>query len=78
MKSRPRHRQATSFQERLARFSRDVRERAIALPPGEERNALMKKLERTQWAVQMSEWLNSPNQKAAPPPGNAELLDREL
>jgi hypothetical protein len=58
----PPRKQATSFQERLARFSLDVRERANNLPPGEERTALMKKLEQTQRAVQISQWLGSPNE----------------
>jgi hypothetical protein len=39
----------------------------VALPPGEERAAFMKKLEQTEQAVRMSEWLDSPSQKAAPP-----------
>jgi hypothetical protein len=58
----PRRKQATSFQERLARFSLDVRERANNMPPGEQRTALMKKLEQTQRAVQISQWLGSPNE----------------
>jgi hypothetical protein len=64
---RPRHKQATSFAERLALYAQEVRERAVALPPGEERAAFMKKLEQTEQAVRMSEWLDSPSQKAAPP-----------
>jgi hypothetical protein len=53
--------------ERLALYAQEVRERAVALPPGEERAAFMKKLEQTEQAVRMSEWLDSPSQKAAPP-----------
>jgi hypothetical protein len=36
----------------------------VALPPGVERAALMKKLEQTEQAVRISEWLNSPDPKA--------------
>jgi hypothetical protein len=54
-----------------------LREQAVALPPGDERTALMKKLEQTEQAVQISEWLSSPNEKAALPLANPELL-REL
>src|ERR1700757_2288654 len=60
IKRGPRHKQATSLGERLARFSRQVRERAVALPPGEERAALMRKLEQSEQAVRISEWLCSP------------------
>ena len=60
VKCRSRHKQTTSLQDRLARFSREVRERAVGLPPGEEREALMKKLELTQQAVQIIERLDSP------------------
>jgi hypothetical protein len=60
IKHGPRHKQATSLGERLARFSRQVREQAVALPPGEERAALMRKLEQSEQAVRISEWLGSP------------------
>jgi hypothetical protein len=36
----------------------------VALPPGLERAALMKKLEQTEQAVRVSEWLGSPAPKA--------------
>ena len=62
IKRGPRHKHTTSLQERLARFSREAREQILALPPGEERTALMKKLEQTQLAAHISEWLGSPNQ----------------
>ena len=78
IKRGPHRKNTISFQQRLAQFSREIRERAIALPPGEERTALIKKLEQTQRAIQMSEWLNTPNQRADPPLRNAELLDGEL
>jgi Tfp pilus assembly protein FimT len=60
----PRRKQVTSFAERLAQFSQQARERAVALPPSVERAALMKKLEQTEQAVRISEWLNSPAPKA--------------
>jgi hypothetical protein len=60
IKRGPRQKQATSLHERLARFAREVRERAVMLPPGEERAMLMEKLELTQRAVQISECLGAP------------------
>ena len=62
IKRGPHHKHAASFQERLAQYSRQKRERAEALPVGEERTALMKKLEQSQRAVQISQWLVSPNE----------------
>jgi hypothetical protein len=78
IKRGPHRKHTASFQERLARFSRQMRERALALPPGEGRTALKQKLEQTQRAVRMTEWLNSSNPKAPPPLRDAELLDGEL
>ncbi len=66
IKHRSHHKQTTSLQERLARFSRKLRERAVGLPPGKEREELIKKLELTQQAAEIVERLDSPNENAAP------------
>lgn len=48
-----------SLKDRLASFTRRMRERAARLPPGRERDILVEKLEKAELASQMTEWLNS-------------------
>jgi hypothetical protein len=59
MQRRRRARQTLSFLERLAEHATKVRDRAAALPPGEERDAVMAKLEQAQRAAPISRWLSS-------------------
>jgi hypothetical protein len=49
-----------SFEERLERHPDDVTKRAVQLPPGEERDALMKKQVQTERAIQICAWLSRP------------------
>ena len=57
---RRRIRHQTSLEERLANQVRQLREQAKTLPPGAEREELLRKARQTETASHMSEWLNSP------------------
>lgn len=50
----------TSFQERLAEQARRLQEQAKALPPGKERDGLMRRARQVEVASHLNEWLNSP------------------
>jgi hypothetical protein len=50
----------TSLEERLASKARQLSEQAKTLPPGAERDDLIRKARQTETASHMSEWLNSP------------------
>lgn len=58
MQRRNRAKQTTSLEDRLAAFAKDVREQALQLPPGPERDALLKKAEQAE-AVHPSDWTSS-------------------
>ena len=49
-----------SFEERLAAEAKRLREQAEALPPGIERDELMRKARQAETASHMDEWLRSP------------------
>jgi hypothetical protein len=53
--------QVLSLEERLARYADRSRAQVEGLPPSEAREALLKKIRRTENAVRLCEWL-------APPP----------
>jgi hypothetical protein len=48
-----------SFDERLAQQARRVREQARTMPPGIERESLLRKARQTETALQVNEWLAS-------------------
>jgi hypothetical protein len=50
----------SSLGERLAQEIQRLRERAKALPPGIERDELIRKARQTETASRMNEWLTSP------------------
>ncbi|QOZ22950.1 hypothetical protein CI1B_17850 [Bradyrhizobium ivorense] len=56
-KKRNRGRPAGSFEDRLGKFAEDARIAARKLPPGRERDALMKKARQTETVMEVSEWL---------------------
>jgi hypothetical protein len=56
---RGRIKQDLSFLERLAQHAAKVRDTAVALPPGQERDAMMARLEQAQRAARISRWLSS-------------------
>ena len=60
MPQRRRLRQTTSLQDRLETWSRQVRERAESLPPGPERDELLRKLKQAHTAADIDGWAKSP------------------
>ena len=59
MKKRRRFKQTTPLKERLMAFAEEVRERASSLPPGPEREDLLKRASRAYTAAHIDEWINS-------------------
>ncbi|MCA1453084.1 hypothetical protein I6F35_07595 [Bradyrhizobium sp. BRP22] len=57
---RRRFKQTQSLEERLAQEAGRLREEAKALPPGFEREALLKKARQADTGAHVSEWLRSP------------------
>ena len=60
MQKRRRFKQTTSLEERLAEEAIRLRTKAKSLPPGPERESLLRKARQDETASHMSEWLNSP------------------
>jgi hypothetical protein len=64
MQQRPRFkRPILSFDERLAQEARRVREQAKTMPPGIERENLLRKARQTETALHINEWLISPGRQ---------------
>ena len=63
MRARIKH--TKSFNERLTGEAARCREATERLPPGAERDLLMKRADQAEKAAQISDWLTSPN--TAPP-----------
>lgn len=59
-KKRRRFKQETSLEERLAREAQRWREQASSLPPGQERETLLKKARQADTAVHVSDWVSVP------------------
>lgn len=60
MLKRRRFKQSVSFQDRLAMFASDAREQASFLPPGPEREELLRKARQADAASLMDEWTAAP------------------
>jgi hypothetical protein len=60
MIERRRFRQSISFQDRLATFAEDVRDKAAKLPPGIEREYMLRKARQADTAARLDDWANSP------------------
>ena len=60
MKRRPRIKHQASFEERLANHGRRLEEQAKTLPPGEERDDLMRRARQTETTRHLNEWPTSP------------------
>jgi hypothetical protein len=52
--------QTISLKERLASFAKEVRTKASRLPPGDERDTLLKKARQADTAAHLDKWANSP------------------
>jgi hypothetical protein len=53
-----------AFDERVSQAAKDLEDRARRLPPGPERDALLRRARRMNIANQMDEWLSSPGLRA--------------
>ena len=60
MQRRRRAKQTTPFHDRLAAWANDVRAEAAKLPPGPEREVLLKKARQADTASHLDHWANSP------------------
>jgi len=60
MVQRRRFKQQTSFQDRVEEWAKRLRAQADALPPGPDRDALLQKIEQTEAAKYLDQWVNSP------------------
>ena len=59
MKTRRRFKQTTSLKDRLACFASEIREKASQLPPGAEKEAMLKKASQADTAAHLDDWANS-------------------
>jgi hypothetical protein len=57
---RRRFKQTDSLQVRLAAFAQDARDEAAKLPPGIERDEMLRKASHADTAAHLDEWANSP------------------
>ena len=63
MNQRRRTRQTTSLKERLVSFAQESRNKASAIRPGPEKDALLKKARQADTAAHLDDWVNSPGLK---------------
>jgi hypothetical protein len=56
MQHRRRFKQSISLKDRLASFAKEAREKASKLPPGPEREGLLKKARQAETATRVDEW----------------------
>ena len=63
---RKRVKHETSFKERLLNSAREAREADEPLPPGLDRELLLRKASASETAVEIHAWISPP--RAAPPP----------
>ncbi|MDH2347636.1 hypothetical protein QCM77_04910 [Bradyrhizobium sp. SSUT18] len=57
---RNRRKQTQSLQERLAMFAETARERARSLPPGKERDLLLRRARQNEMTSTLTDWLSTP------------------
>jgi len=57
---RRRFKHIRTFPDRLSDFARETRERAENLPPGPEKDEMLRKARQADNASDVNEWLNSP------------------
>ncbi len=61
---RRRFKHTLSLQERLAEEAQELRDVAETLPPGSERDAVLRKARQNETALYMTAWLNSSGLKS--------------
>jgi leucyl aminopeptidase len=58
---RPHLRQTSSLQDRIASFARNVREKTSQLPPGKEKDDMLRRARLADMASHPDDWANSPS-----------------
>lgn len=61
MPKRRRFKQTISLRDRLAAFAKKARDKTSDLPPGPEREEMLKKPRQTDTASHLTDWANSPD-----------------
>jgi hypothetical protein len=64
MITRRRFKQKLSLKDPLAFFAEAAREKASLLPPGTEKDELLRKAEQADTVAHLSDWVNSPGLRA--------------
>jgi hypothetical protein len=59
MQKRRRFKQTESLQDQLMKFASEARENASRLPPGPEKDDMLKKASQAETASRLDEWANS-------------------
>ena len=60
MQQRRRFKQTVSLQDRISSFSETALKVAALLPPGAERDVLLRKARQADTAANLTDWVNSP------------------
>ena len=63
MQKRRRFKHTTTLEERLSEETKELRKVTETLPPGRERDDLLRKVRQHETALHLTEWLNSPGLK---------------
>ncbi|QPF81730.1 hypothetical protein IC762_18085 [Bradyrhizobium genosp. L] len=64
VQKRRRLKQTQTLEERLKERAKELRDRAKAMPPGAEKEALLKRARQAETGAQMSDWLRAPEIQA--------------
>ena len=64
MAGRRRFKHTSTLEERLSEDTEQLRAQAEALPPGAERDHVLRRIRQNETAAHITEWLNSPGLKA--------------
>jgi len=59
MQKRRRFKQTTSLHDRLSSFAKEMRDKASLMPPGREKDDLLKRASRADTASHLDDWANS-------------------
>jgi hypothetical protein len=60
MKRRRHFTQEIALQDRIVEWAQEVRAQAAELPPGPDRDELLKKVRQAETAMHLQDWANSP------------------
>ena len=60
MQHRRHFKQGTTLQDRIIAWAEEVRAQAAELPPGRDRDELLKKVRQAETAMHLDDWANSP------------------